>query len=192
MNGAYAAVLPFPLTPDGVFLNASCETCNVRLTDLFYELSAQGIKKAFGGGIKESVLKLAQNFGVTLTDYGKDENVLIKNALCTAEGAIEIALRELTVNLHGSFSAVIGYGRIGSILAAKLKALGSDVTVAARREEALTSAECIGTKAVLLSDFTDSPGNFNVIFNTVPSLLFDKKLKDKGEIQAVPCLAQNS
>lgn len=32
----------------------------------------------------------------------------------------------------------------------------------------------------------------HIFFNTHVSLLFDKKLKDKGEIQAVPCVAQNS
>ena len=176
LDGAYAAVLPFPLTPDGVFLNASCETCNVRLTDLFYEMSAQGIKTAFGGGVKDGVLKIAQTCGVTLTDYGKDENVLVKNALCTAEGAIEIALRELTVNLHGSASAVIGYGRIGSLITSRLKALGSAVTVIARREESLSLAECNGAKAVSLSAFTDAPEKYDVIFNTVPTPLLNKNV----------------
>lgn len=176
LEGASAAVLPFPVTPDGVFLNASCETCNVRLTSLFEELSRNGVSEVLGGGVKDGVHRLAGEFGISVFDYGKNEDVLIKNALCTAEGAIEIAMRELPIYLCGSKAVVIGYGRIGSLLAKRLRALGACVTVAARKSEARALAASDGMDTVRIPDIASALPYADVIFNTVPALILDKRL----------------
>ena len=49
--------------------------------------------------------------------------------------AIAIAMNELPVTIDGASIPVVGYGRIGKLLAAKLKSLGANVTASARRDD---------------------------------------------------------
>ena len=92
---------------------------------------------------------------------------------------MEIAMHHLSVVLDGTRVAVIGYGRIGELLAQKLNALGADVTVMARRAEVLTRAELAHCKTVRLTEecrrnFLALPKDIRVIFNTVPVRLLDQ------------------
>ena len=57
------------------------------------------------------------------------------------------------------------FGRIGRLLAVKLKALGAAVTVAARREESRAEAEALGYTAL---PFDTLSGGFDYVVNTVP------------------------
>ncbi len=174
LNNADIAVLPFPVSPDGVFLNAICDDCNIKLDELFFEIKKHGIQTVIGGGFKSSISELAKSCSLNVYDYGADESVKIKNALCTAEGAIEIAMRELPINIHGSQCAVLGYGRIGRILASKLHLLGANVTVYARKPEAIALAEAEALKAMYFNALDEKCGCFDIIFNTVPSTVLEK------------------
>lgn len=176
LSGAYAAVLPYPISPDGVYLNSLTDIGRMRLTSLFSELERLGIRRVIGGGFKPATASLAELHGLKIYDFGTSESVLIKNALCTAEGAIEIAMRELPINLQGSVCAVIGYGRIGRLLAVRLKALGASVCVFARRSEAISGAESDGLEARGISELSASLTDTDVIFNTVPSLILNKEV----------------
>lgn len=168
LSGAYAVILPFPLTPDGVFLNANCESCNILLDELFETAAKVGVRMIAGGGFKDEIMRKSGRYPFKIFDYGKNEELLLKNALCTAEGAIEIALRELPSNVHGSLCTVIGYGRIGAILSKKLRALGANVTTVVRREESAVSAECDAIASVMMTNIKDGIYKSDVIFNTVP------------------------
>lgn len=175
LEGADFVILPYPVSPDGVYLNAVCEECNIRLAELFRLINSCGCKLTYGGGFKIGVKALAQQIGINIYDYGESEALKIKNALCTAEGAIEIAMRELPINVHGSVSTVLGYGRIGRLLSARLKALGSEVQVAARSEVALASAYSDGMRTFAINELKAATVRADVIFNTVPALVLDKE-----------------
>ncbi len=174
LANADIALLPYPVSPDGVFLNAICETCNIKLEDLFREIAEHGIKTVIGGGFKSKCTELAKKHGLNVFDYGMSEAVKIKNALCTAEGAIEIAMRELPINIHGSECAVLGYGRIGRMLATRLRALGASVTVYARKSEALALAEGDALNTKTFDFLSYGCDRYDVIYNTVPALVLDK------------------
>ena len=68
------------------------------------------------------------------TDYLSREDVCLKNAVPTAEGAVMIALSELPVTLSGLKILIVGMGRIGTALTEILKGFGADVTAAVRNE----------------------------------------------------------
>lgn len=174
LTNANIAMLPYPVSPDGVFLNAICDTCNIKLDDLFKQIHECGIKTVIGGGFKSKCTELAQKYGLNIFDYGTSEAVKVKNALCTAEGAIEIAMRELPINVHGAECAVLGYGRIGRMLATRLDLLGAQVSVYARKSEALALAECDGLSAKSFDILSYGCDKYNVIFNTVPALVLGK------------------
>ena len=64
---------------------------------------------------------------------------------------------------------VTGYGRFGRALAQKLKTLGADVWVAARREEQRLAARSDGMRAVALSELPGLAGRMDMVLNTIPA-----------------------
>ena len=133
------------------------------------------------GRFGESLRLRAESMGIRWIDYFDSEILQLKNALPTAEGAIEIAMRELPVVLDGAKAAVIGYGRIGEVLSHKLKLLGTEVCVYARRAEVCTHAQLLGhtTQRILSEASLLFDTNTRVIFNTVPSRLFTRAVLKK-------------
>ncbi len=81
-------------------------------------------------------------------------------------------MRELPVTINGARCLVAGYGRIGKVLARMLAALGAKVTVSARKPEDLAWIRLNGMRAVKTAEIRES-GQYDVIFNTVPSVIFD-------------------
>ena len=117
-------------------------------------------------------------------DYTKDEIFQLRNALPTAEGAIAIAMSESRRTLRGSQTLVIGYGRIGKLLADLLRNMGASVTIAARKSTDRALAQLHGCQTIPI--YEDSSGSklllsqrYHIIFNTVPVLLIDEKLLPK-------------
>ncbi len=110
---------------------------------------------------------------IPLIDYFAREELAILNAVPTAEGAIEIAMRELPTTIWGSRCLVTGFGRIGKYLAQALKALGADVTVSVRKPRDHAACRTQGFKSVETSDIANLADGFDVIFNTVPHKVID-------------------
>lgn len=100
-------------------------------------------------------------------DYTKSEEFALENAFLTAEGALSLAISESEISLINSRVLIIGYGRIGKALHRYLAAFSGDITVCARKAEALIFAQCICAKAISFNDLNNLEG-FDFIFNTVP------------------------
>lgn len=116
-----------------------------------------------------------ENRGLTISDYLHREEFAIYNAVPTAEGAIQLAMEELPVTINNSRCLITGYGRIGRILSRMLCSLGAHVTVAARRFSDLAWAASQGCVPVEIANLKDE-GYFDVIFNTIPALIFDRAI----------------
>ncbi len=156
-------VLPLPCQKGGK-LNAPTSNEEIYVDDIF----AAGFGKTlFIGGAMP--LNIPQS-----EDYSLREDFLLKNTVLTAEGAIEIALRETDFSLFGAKTAVFGYGRIGARLASLLTAFGARVTVVARRSESRSLAEIANHHAVGFAQANDVLENSDIIFNTVPFRIFGK------------------
>lgn len=106
-------------------------------------------------------------------DLLQDERYLALNAALTAHGAIKIAMEQLPCTLEGCSVLIIGWGRIGKCLTKLLAALGSRVTIAARREASRSEVEALGFRAIGISGIDRE--NWRLIFNTVPSPVVSKE-----------------
>ena len=174
-------MLPLPSSFDGthLFTPLCKDDEGLRMETLF---CAASDKLWLVGRLNEALRLRADREEIHWVDYFESEILQLKNALPTAEGAIEIAMRETPVVLDGAKVAVIGYGRIGEVLSAKLKALGAKVTVFARRLDACARAELAGVSAQRITPSVTGEYNFNfdaetrVVFNTVPSRLFTRSI----------------
>jgi len=182
LKGADAVILPLPLTTDGVRLNCTTATEKAdiyipRITEIIQTADRDSI--FFAGKVPLNIKRFSDEHGIRLYDYYESEEFQIKNAVPTAEGAIAIAISSLDITLANARCAVVGYGRIGRTLAIRLKSLESNVTCIARSGKDLAWAECDGCNTIRLREYDPQNQNFDVIFNTVPQMIFNgEKLKN--------------
>lgn len=123
------------------------------------------------GRLPEEQQEFLEQRGVRVAITADMDEIAIYNAVPTAEGAVEIAMRESTITIHGSKVLVIGSGRCGLPLAKTLQGMGAEVTVAARRREALAMARALGFFGLAVTELESAAGSFDFIFNTVPALV---------------------
>src|SRR5690606_12200007 len=84
------------------------------------------------GVAKPVVAELASRYRVRVVESAELDEIAILNSIPTAEGAIQRAMEELPVTLHGSPVVVVGFGRCGMTLARMLGGIGARVCVVAR------------------------------------------------------------
>ena len=84
-------------------------------------------------------------------------------------------MEELPITISGARCLITGYGRVGQALARLLVALGANVTVAARKFSDLARAQTLVCETLEIQHL-ENAGDFDVIFNTVPVLLFSRDI----------------
>lgn len=185
VRGADAVILPLPASSDG--LNINCpygnEEDKLKIVTLlnFVEVPV------FGGRLDETVTSFATVRNKRVVDYFDSESLRIRNAEPTAEGAVSIAMQKMSRTVRGCRAAVVGYGRIGKMLAHLLARIGAEVTVAARNCGQLAEAASFGYRTLRISENAPRRGLdkilcrdcCDVIFNTVPARIFDVEVLDE-------------
>ncbi|MBQ2897075.1 MAG: dipicolinate synthase subunit DpsA [Clostridia bacterium] len=163
-------ILPLPACkPLSTMINCAE---NVDLKDIFSVLDKN--VTVLSGKANENLNILARQHGINLIDYYTNEFEIL-NAVPSAEGAIKIALERTDFTLCGSSCLILGFGRIGKVLAKMLSGIGALVTVAARSPEALATAKSLGFDTQNIYDMSSCLNKADIIFNTVPSLILDQK-----------------
>lgn len=177
LNEIYSSdviVFPMPVCAGTEFLNAPLSGEEIPVWDILNNLKKP--KLVLGGKIPKDICDYLEEREIPYADYLKREELAVKNAVPTAEGAIEIAMGELPITLWGSQCLIIGYGRIARVLARMLRGIGAQVSVAARRYEALAWIEADGYQALPIAQLAREIHKFDVIFNTAPSLVIDRPM----------------
>ena len=113
--------------------------------------------------------------GARIFDYAARDDFSVLNAVPTAEGAVECAMSAYEGTIAGANCLVVGFGRIGKILARILKALGALVTVSARSSTDRAYIAALGYDFANTEKLSEIRG-YNIVFNTVPKLIFDREL----------------
>ena len=128
---------------------------------------------ALGGMLSVEAKAIAAEAGVELVDYFAREELAVANAVPTAEGAVQIAMEELPVTIHGARVLVLGFGRLGKLLAHRLNALGARVSVAARKWADLAWAEAYGYGDEQIERLDGYLCGYDLVVNTVPVRVLD-------------------
>ncbi len=163
-----AVILPLPYTTGGGILNAPYAGKHILLEDVF-RLS-QGAKAVCGGMLPREEERFHDYY---------DEPMMLRNADVTAEAALLMAGDTLGICLNGAALLVVGYGRIGKRLAAKARALGCNVTVAARKEKDHALIRMCGHRAVGFDTLAEAAETSDVICNTVPAEVFSQSVLER-------------
>lgn len=170
LSGAERAdcvILPLPVSGDGTLLNAPLSGEQHPLSRVLDALRPHQILCA--GKADARTLTMARERGLRLHDYFAREELAVANAVPTVEGAVQIAMEELPVTLHGARALVIGYGRLGRLLAHRLDALGARVSVSARSWADLAWVEAYGYGVEQTALLDGWLCGYDLIVNTVPA-----------------------
>lgn len=119
-----------------------------------------------GGAEAEAMRALCDKEGLVVS-YNENEQFLLANAALTAEAAFPIILEGAKKGFFRSRCLIIGYGRIGKLLAEKFLAVGADFAVASRTPDRLPP------KITAIATDKIEPQQFDVIVNTASYLIFD-------------------
>lgn len=166
---AARVVLPVPLAENGCLRGTT-----LPLGELWPRLDPT--RSVYAGAVPETERERAEALGLHVVDYFKDEALTVRNAVPTAEGAIAAAMERLSVTLCGTPCLVVGFGRIGKLLARNLAALGAHVSASARKTGDLAWIRALGCTPLHTERLSGTLGEFRAVFNTVPAPVLDESL----------------
>lgn len=169
LSGAEFILLPLPVFSETGILNTPFGSEKIKFENILNNAEKNAV--IFGGNIPEEMKKN----GFVFEDYLNRDDFQIKNAVPTAEGALAHAILNTGKTVDKSRCLVIGFGRIGKLLSLKLKALGADVTVSARKSGDLSMIAALGMIPYETEEISEIIGEQDVIFNTVPKLVIGEK-----------------
>lgn len=106
------------------------------------------------------------------TDLLERPGLTMRNAALTAEGAVQLAMTRLPSSILGGRFLVVGAGRIGIALAKKLRFLGAEVTVSARKDADFAKIECENLRSERTGVYAHGLGAYDAVFNTAPAQVF--------------------
>lgn len=171
LQGAGAVVLPYPVSRNGIDLNAPKNPDPIPLSRLFGAIPLRA--PVLGGHFTEAIRKRARDLHVM--DYEKDIAFLERNAAISADAAMEVLAKEKPA-LSGDV-LLIGSGRFASALAFRLSDLQIGYDVLARNPG--HTVPCFGAP-LPLDTLSEKIGNAAVILNTVPAPLFSENILAKA------------
>lgn len=167
-------ILPVPVTFDGATVNSPYANTPMRIDEFLRGVNPSAL--VLGGQIQPNLQKALEENSIAYRDYLKREELSVRNAIPTAEGAIEIAMSETLITIHGSKCLVLGYGRIGKILSKMLSGLGAQTFVEARKYADLAMIEGHGCEPLPIDSLPNCIGEFDIIFNTIPAMILNGSL----------------
>ncbi len=180
INEAKFIILPLPFTKDRLTLNAPLFEEKVEIKDILTLITSK--HTVFGGQLPESFKEALREKDVIYHDYFLLQELAIYNAIPTAEGVVEILIKNLPITVHSMKCAVLGYGKVGKVLADTLKNLGADVTIFARKEKDFADAFTKLYKTATFNDLKEKEFKFDALINTVPEkVLSHEEMKNLNQ-----------
>ncbi len=137
----------------------------VMTPEIFHDLREGGVVAA--GLIARPVKERAESLGLKTIEYRNQTTFMWLNAVPTAEGAIKSAIGRSGFTLYHRPVAVLGFGRVGSILALRLQAYGAMPEVFDRTVEKRAMASAMGFPVHSLDPRWCPP--VDGVFNTIPA-----------------------
>jgi dipicolinate synthase subunit A len=181
---AEVAILPLPGTnPQGVVRAVYAENSLV-LTEEVIGLMAENALIIIGSA-RPFLKNWAARRNLTLIEVGEIDELAILNSIPSAEGALQIAMEETRITIHGSQCCIVGFGRVAITLARMLKALGAEVTVVARNRGQLARAYEMGCMRAGYDNLKQIMNYADIVFNTVPSLVLTRDILQHARQETV-------
>ena len=163
---------PIPFSSNGKDINSPFSDKKISIRELMHIINA---KILIAGAISPEVYDLANDEYIEIIDIMKREELAVLNTISTAEGTIEIIIANTNKIIHGSKVLILGFGRIGKVLARKLAGLAAKVTCAARKDEDLAWIKAYGHIGTNINTIGENLSEYDIIINTVPHLILTEE-----------------
>lgn len=173
ITGSNIVIAPLPCSNDDILLNTPFYKGEIKIREIFKAMKKDQV--FIGGKISKEIKDIANHYGISTFDIMDREELAILNAIPTVEGGIQIAMEEMDTTIHNSNIMILGFGRIGKLLAKSLKGLGGNVFVEARKHEDLAWIKSYGYHPLHLSKIKNYLPNMDLVFNTIPSMIMDEE-----------------
>lgn len=173
INGVDIVIMPIPISRDGIHVNTPYCKEEILIEEVFKNMEKEQL---LIGGKTADCIDLKERYEIRVVDILDREEMAVLNAIPTAEGALQIAMQEMPITLHGSDVIVLGFGRIGKIMAKMLKGLGSNVYVLARRHSDISWIKVYGYNPIYIFDLKERLKYTDLIINTIPKTILDEEI----------------
>lgn len=185
VEGSKIIIGPIPCIKDEIYLNTPNYEGYIEIKDVFENMKENQIFIA--GSIPEKIKELADSYNIRRFDLFDREEMAVLNALPTAEGAIEIAMKEMDTIIQEANIMILGFGRIGKVLSKMLQGMGNNPYVVARKYSDLAWIRAYGYRPVELCKIDEYLRKTDLVFNTIPHLILDeeKLLKMKKDVTII-------
>lgn len=170
LRDAAVIVLPINRVGEDGRVNTQAGQPPVVLDELFWTLLAPGAL-LLAGSVSREIERRAAQGGHRLIEYAEIDEIAILNSIPTAEGALQLALANLPITIHGSCCFVLGFGRVGMTTARLFAAVGAETWVVADRAALRARALEMRCRAICFADLAREIGRADVVINTVPAVV---------------------
>ena len=171
-------VLPIPFSKDNQYVNMPFSDKNIAIREIFYYLENKTI---FVGNIHQELKEELHRKHNQVVDFMKKEEFAILNAIPTAEATIDIILKNTKKILQNSNCLIMGFGRIGKVLAYKLRGLCAKVTCMITNEAEKAWAVAYGYETIKIENLQKNCTKlkqYDIIINTIPKTILKEELKE--------------
>lgn len=175
LNGADVIVTPAPGMAEDGALYAPYADDRIVLDAALLGRASQGFH-LFAGAVHPTVQAAAEDAGGVCHEFADDDRLQVLHAIPTAEGAIARTVDAYGGTINGSAALVVGFGRIATVLASYLRAMGATTVVAARRPEVRARAVAAGHRAIDTdqASLLEAASGCEIVYTTAPARLLDE------------------
>ena len=173
VNSSEIIIGPVPMTNDAENLSAPFSEEKISINEVG-EMMAGKNKTFLAGQLSEKIINSCQENNINYIDLLKREELVVLNTIATAEGAIQITMENTQKTIHGSNVLIMGFGRVGKVLAKMLDGIGAKVSCEARKNSDIAWIKAYGYTPIHLSELESELGNYDIIINTIPFQILDE------------------
>ena len=178
MDSSDIIILPIPFSKDSKYVNMPFSNTYIPIKEIVYHLENKII---FVGNIHQELKEELHRKNSQVIDFMQKEEFAVLNAIPTAEATIEIILKNTKKILQNSNCLIMGFGRIGKVLAHKLKGLSAKITCMTTSEEETAWAIVYGYETLTIKNMQNNCTKlkqYDIIINTIPKGIFKEELKE--------------
>ena len=173
-------ITSIPLSRDNININMPLNIYG-KESKIDEALKVMNNKLIFTGSVSSEILRKFKLYNIEILDIMKNEEFAVLNAIPTAEETIRIIIDNTKKVLHNANCLIMGYGRIGKVLAKKLNALSVKVEclVSDNMEKIWCRVEGYNyIEFENIKNKSDLLKKYDIIINTIPKIILTDELKE--------------
>lgn len=173
-------ITSIPLSKDNININMPLNIYG-KESKIDEALKVMNNKLIFTGSVSSEILRKFKLYNIEILDIMKNEEFAVLNAIPTAEETIRIIIDNTKKVLHNANCLIMGYGRIGKVLAKKLNSLSVKVECLVSDNIEKTWCRVEGYNYIEFENIknkSDLLKKYDIIINTIPKIILTDELKE--------------